>query len=153
MLVCTRVTQAEFTMMFQNGMSRMGCLGHPCSCNVAIVCVHHSIHLSACREAEARVTGNGYPNHAIPRRISAVGGQRVAFTDALQNAIKANQAGNSGKTSSQWYCGGPRSSYMYRPPHHRYRTEKTISKLLLQADGSMPARAVPTDIANTPEIR
>jgi hypothetical protein len=90
-----------------------------------------------------------------PRRSSAVGAtsRLVPFTESLRNAVKAHQDGHHGKT--QWYCGGPRSSYMYRPPHHRYKTEKTISKLLLQPedDGGIAAKPVPTDVSNSLEIR
>lgn len=71
--------------------------------------------------------------------------QRPSITQALMDA-RAEQGGQ------QWYCGGPRSSFVYKPPHHRYRTDKTICKVLYNADGTISSERVPTNVSNTKEL-
>ena len=54
--------------------------------------------------------------------------------------------------SQQWYCGGPKTSYVYRPPHHRYRTDKTISKVLYNTDGTIGCERILANVSNTREL-
>jgi hypothetical protein len=53
---------------------------------------------------------------------------------------------------SKWHGGGQTLSHSYQPPHHRYVTEKTIGKIVLDG-GSAAAPHVRIDVSNSKELK
>jgi hypothetical protein len=52
----------------------------------------------------------------------------------------------------KWHAGGPMLPPPYRPPHHRYVTEKTIGEVVTEKR-VVAAQRVRTDASNSEELR
>lgn len=89
---------------------------------------------------------------AVPK--TALGDAIGAYTNNSGRAsiTKALMEARASQGSQQWYCGGPRTSFVYKPPHHRYRTDKTISKIQYNADGTVGCERIPASVSNTKEL-
>lgn len=84
---------------------------------------------------------------------TALGDVIGAHTNSGHTSItKALMEARASQPSQQWYCGGPRTAFIYKPPHHRYRTDKNISKILYSPDGTIGCQRLPANVSNTMEL-